>query len=157
MYYPQHSTQYTVRRLLLFVVYFMLSDAGGPWRAWCGDRGDRQVRTAPRALGIDIGHVPRRSKGETPLPTPRQQACQASPSCLIYRRAASRLCTANPDSPCCRSLGACLTPFIAWLSVLCRYMWIPYTDAVIVVRSNPMGLNDRLLRRATQVGFSSNS
>eukprot|EP00904_Undaria_pinnatifida_P005032 jgi/Undpi1/1659/HiC_scaffold_11.g05049.m1 len=31
-----------------------------------------------------------------------------------------------------------------------RYMWIPYTDAVVVVRCNPLDLNDQLLRRKTQ-------
>lgn len=32
--------------VLLSVLRFMFSGAGGPWRAWCGDRGDRPMRTA---------------------------------------------------------------------------------------------------------------
>ncbi|CAM9287925.1 unnamed protein product [Choristocarpus tenellus] len=32
-----------------------------------------------------------------------------------------------------------------------RYMWIPYTDAVVVVGSNPVGKNNGLQRRGTQV------
>lgn len=31
-----------------------------------------------------------------------------------------------------------------------RYMWIPYTDAVVVVRCNPLDFHEKLLRRQTQ-------
>lgn len=30
-------------------------------------------------------------------------------------------------------------------------MWIPYTDAVVVVRCNPLDFHEKLLRRQTQV------